>query len=186
MKKIIILVVSLFCGITLFSQTPVLFPDGKLLGNSYRPRIGISPGGEVFSGGLVMLMFIDRDDYAEFDENSRIVFKLEDDSRISCPYFSPAGVNKDYRTEWNDTFHRFADYYTTITGYESSGELVDAVIKNGKKIVKIRVVFANNEIQDYDIKKSYQSKFVSNLQKYYYSELEKEEKEKNIPSDDEF
>ena len=75
----------------------------------------------------------------------------------------------------------------TATHYEVPDDVLDRIVKQKKKITKIRIVFSNGDVADYDIPEKYQPKLISGLNNSYNNVLNEDaQRKKNISSDDVF
>ena len=73
-----------------------------------------------------------------------------------------AAYNKYSKKNGNATI----SYYETVTSYEVVPEVIDK-LKAGTAVIKVRVVFKENDATDYDIVEGYQAKMAADLLKSY-------------------
>ena len=186
MKKLLFLIVITMMSFNLFAQTStggyVVFPDKKLMGLYYKPQLAF---GRVNDSDIIVLLMTSPDDYASFDEDSRILIKFEDNSTVKLPICLEMDVEKDYETSWNSSLKKYSHFYQTYSCYNIDDETLKAIVEKGKKIIKIRVVRTNGDINDYDITEKYQPKLIEGLQNSYkqLNIIDKERKE-NIADED--
>lgn len=108
--------------------------------------------------------------FYEFSDASRILLRFADGKAVRLNTVAGSEVKKDKRTEkvGRETITK----YWTETEYEVLPEVVDK-LKNNIAIIKVRVVFKENDAKDYDITDGYQAKMAADLLKSY---LEAEQK----------
>ena len=187
MKRIIFYFVIMLVTFNMSAQVSVgsyvKFPDNGLAGGLYKPQLGFSV---VNNKVYLTLWYNDKQGYASFDNNSRILLKINDEENIKLPYNKEIGVIKDYEL-WSKMGAEPTPCYYTYSSYDISEEAIDKILDEGNLITKIRVVFANGDITDYDIKKNYRSKLASGLRTSYNEALKENKKRiKAITSDDDF
>ena len=76
-------------------------------------------------------------------------------------------------------------YYKTITAYEMDPEVLER-LKNGIAITKIRVVFKENDVRNYEIAEGYQARMASDLLKSFLEASQKNKKANGDLSDEDF
>lgn len=167
MKRMLIVCAIFLLSITnVFAQTSistfVRFPDNKLAGRSYKPMLAFARVDDVT---YLALKMIHPYNYNSFDSESRILIRFEDETVIKLPIHYEFGVFKNFDTSWNSSLNRFSDFYITDTLYDIP--MGDITKLTSCKIVKIRVVQTNGDIDDYPIGEIYQNKLLIGLKESY-------------------
>ena len=76
-------------------------------------------------------------------------------------------------------------FFPTVSEYEVTPEVI-AALEAGVAIVKVRIVFKENEAKDYDIAEGYQAKMAGDLLKSYQEASQKNQKANGDLSDEDF
>ena len=121
--------------------------------------------------------------YNEFTDASRVLVRFADGKAIRLNRVAGSEVQKNKFSKKNG--NATISYYETITSYEVTPE----VIKNleaGVAIIKVRVVFKENDAKDYDIAEGYQAKMAADLLKSYQEASQANRKSNTDLSDDDF
>lgn len=168
MKRLILSLLVLIGTLNIYSQvsvgTPVKFPDNIFLALAYKPALTFIKSDD----GVGLLLFYTRDDYyASFDEESVILLKFEDETIEKLPIYQPVYVHESYDSQYDSSLKSISHLYTTTVRFEISPEITERIVTRNEKIVKIRVLFSNGKVKDWDIKKSYRSKLTKKLVKSY-------------------
>ena len=121
--------------------------------------------------------------YNEFTDASRILIRLSDGQAIRLNRTkTPVSKEKKYSEKKGTATISF---YPTIAEYETKPELIEGLTK-GEKIVKVRVVFKENEAKDYEIAEGYQAKMAADLLKSYQEAALNNKKANADLSDEDF
>lgn len=150
-------------------------------GNTWKPAIAF---GRNYSVNILALYVNQSDDYAQFDEDSRLLIKMENDSVFKFHIILDYGVEKNFETSYNRYIGR-VDEYSTYTCYEVSDDFIK-LINDGKLIKKIRIVFTNGTVADYDIDNGYMKKLTKGLQESYIKMEEKQKQKRKNMNDEDF
>lgn len=121
--------------------------------------------------------------FNEFTDASRVLVRFADGKAIRLNRVAGSEVQKNKFSKKNG--NATISYYETITSYEVTPE----VIKNleaGIAIIKVRVVFKENDAKDYDIAEGYQAKMAADLLKSYQEASLANRKSNTDLSDDDF
>lgn len=121
--------------------------------------------------------------YNEFTDASRVLMRFADGKAIRLNRVAGSEVQKNKYSKKNG--NATISYYETTTSYEVAPE----VIKNleaGIAIIKVRVVFKENDAKDYDIAEGYQAKMAADLLKSYQEASLANRKSNTDLSDDDF
>lgn len=121
--------------------------------------------------------------YNEFTDASRVLVRFADGKAIRLNRVAGSEVQKNKFSKKNG--NATISYYETITSYEVTPD----VIKNleaGVALIKVRVVFKENDAKDYDIAEGYQAKMAADLLKSYQEASQANRKSNTDLSDDDF
>lgn len=167
MKKLII-----FCALTLIAMLNAhAAGQGKFIhvdnttSKNIKPQLAFYQervNGEDITTLLVWTTNVNT--YYEFSDASRILIRFADGTMTRLPLETSKEIKKEKFTKKNA--NATITYYKTITSYAITPELIDKLI-NDIAIVKVRVVFKENDAKDYDIVEGYQPKMASDLKQSY-------------------
>lgn len=121
--------------------------------------------------------------YNEFTDASRILIRFADGKAVrlnAVPGMEP----KKYKNSEKVGRETITKYWTE-TEYEVTPEVIEH-LTNSIAVIKVRVVFKENEAKDYDITEGYQPKMASDLLKSYQEASSKNQKANNDMSDADF
>ena len=121
--------------------------------------------------------------YNEFNDASRVLVRFSDDKAIRLNRVAGSEVQKNKHTEKKG--NATISYYDTFTSYEVTPEVIDK-LQAGLSIVKVRIVFKENDSKDYDIIEGYQAKLAADLLKSYIEAADKNKKAHSDTSDEDF
>ena len=121
--------------------------------------------------------------YNEFTDASRVLIRFADGKAVRLNRVPGVEVKKYKNTEKaaNATITK----YWTETEYEVTPEVIEK-LEAGIAIIKVRVVFKENDAKDYDIVESYQPKMAADLLKSYQEAALNNKKNNSDLSDDDF
>ena len=119
-------------------------------------------------------------DYDIYDDDSRILVKFDDDTKMTLHRVNEDRTLKEYDNQvLNGVLYH---HYMTYTQYYVNTDFLNKILVNN--IVKVRVVMANGNIRDYEIKSSYQQEFTKKLKNSYVSARKtNKQREKNMNDD---
>lgn len=119
-------------------------------------------------------------DYDIYDEDSRILVKFDDDTKMTLQRTNGDMTIKDYDNQVvNGVLYR---HYQTYTQYDIDTNFLNKILTNG--IVKVRVVMANGNVKDYEIKGGYQKEITKKMKESYVTARNKnKQREKNMNDD---
>lgn len=132
----------------------------------------------------LLVKTVNVNEYNEFNDASRVLVRFADGSkaiRLNRVAGSEVQKNKHTEKKGNATI----SYYDTFTSYEVTQEVIDK-LKAGIAIIKVRIVFKENDSKDYDIVEGYQQKMASDLLKSYLEAADKNKKAHSDTSDEDF
>lgn len=121
--------------------------------------------------------------YNEFNNASRILIRFADGSMTRLNIDPKAEIQKDKYSKKNG--NATISYFKTVTTYSATPELIDK-LQNDIAIVKIRVVFKENDAKDYDITESYQAKMASDLKQSLMDAIQRNRESTTDLSDEDF
>lgn len=121
--------------------------------------------------------------YNEFNDASRVLMRFADGTAVRLNRVAGSIVDKKKHTEKKG--NATITYYATETLYEVAPEVIEK-LEAGIAIIKVRIVFMENESKDYEIIEGYQAKFAADLFKSYQEAAQKNKKANSDTSDDDF
>lgn len=121
--------------------------------------------------------------YNEFTDASRVLMRFADGKAIRLNRVAGSEVQKNKYSKKNG--NATISYYETITSYEVSPEVIKNLEAN-IAIIKVRVVFKENDAKDYDITEGYQAKMAADLLKSYQEASLANRKSNTDLSDEDF
>ena len=121
--------------------------------------------------------------YYEFTDASRILIRFSDGTMTRLSLDTNKEIKKEKFTKKNA--NATITYYKTITSYAITPELIDK-LQNDIAIVKVRVVFKENDAKDYDIAEGYQTKMASDLKQSLLDAIQKNRQSTTDLSDEDF
>lgn len=121
--------------------------------------------------------------YNEFTDASRVLIRFADGKAVRLNRVAGSEVQKNKFSKKNG--NATISYYETITSYEVTPEVIQK-LEAGVAVIKVRVVFKENDAKDYDIAEGYQPKMASDLLKSYQEAELANRKSNTDLSDDDF
>lgn len=186
MRKLLFILFALF-SICSYAQVAIgnytYFPDSKLMGRAYKPRIAFEKIDDLYS---ISIRCCDPHSYKWFDNDSRVLLKFADDTsvRLDIIYVNESSVVKSY--DCNVDKFGTTHFYVTYTNYYIGDEVIERILSQNESIIKIRLVYGNGEADDYDISQQYQKKLMEGLIKSYKVANQSQAKKKRVLNDDDF
>lgn len=146
------------------------FPKGGLLG-IYNPALGWSISQCNFSNGTsvktesMILITTGAKTYYSFDSDSRILIRFTDES-VSTMY---RDMNDRVETKYENAWlgNTMAHYYMSYVRFQLDKDTRAKFLNPALGIKKIRIVFANGEAIDYELKGNRVMKFPEELRESY-------------------
>ena len=183
MKKFMVALMLCFVSIGTFAQFSVgeYVQLVKGLPGWYQGKVALAvtnvDGVEVPS--MCLYMNSSRD-YDIYDEDSRILVKFDDDTKMTLPRKKGDQTLNEYSNQvLNGVLYR---HYQTYTQYDVDTDFLNKILQNG--IVKVRVVMTNGNVREYEIKGSYQREFTKKLKDSYVTARKaNQQREKNMNDD---
>ena len=185
MKKLILfllLVISITAQAQISYGSFTYFPDNKMMGLYFKPQINFSKFDDLTVIGLRCCSPVD---YKSFDDESRLFIRFSDETMIKLNIIKDLDIVKDFKTDYNKITGT-TKFYTTFSFYEIDEDTVDKIVNGNVNIIKIRIVYTNGEIEDFDIKEKYQPKLMEGLRKSLANSEKQNEKRKANMNDDDF
>lgn len=121
--------------------------------------------------------------YNEFTDASRVLIRFADGKAVRLNRVAGSEVQKNKFSKKNG--NATISYYETITSYEVTPEVIQK-LEAGVAVIKVRVVFKENDAKDYDIAEGYQPKMAADLLKSYQEAELANRKSNTDLSDDDF
>ena len=121
--------------------------------------------------------------YNEFNEASRVLLRFADGKAVRLNRIAESIVKKDKNTEKKG--NATITFYRTTTTYEVQPEVIEKLAAN-IAIIKVRIVFKENDAKDYEIAEGYQTKMASDLYKSFLEAQQKNKVANGDLSDDDF
>ena len=121
--------------------------------------------------------------YNEFTDASRVLLRFADGTAVRLNKVAGSAVEKKKHSEKKG--NATISYYDTFTSYETTPEVIEK-LEAGVAIIKVRIVFRENESKDYDIVEGYQAKMAEDLLKSYQEAALKNRKANGDTADDDF
>lgn len=132
----------------------------------------------------LLVQTVNTNSYFEFTDASRILLRFTNsDKTIRLNRVASSNVKTRKYTKKNGT--ATITFYETVTEYEVTPEVLQA-LTDGEAIVKVRVVFKENDAKDYEIAEGYQAKMATDLLKSFEEAKEKNAKSNGDMSDEDF
>lgn len=125
---------------------------------------------------------VNTNNFNEFTAASRVLIRFADGAAVRLNRVGE-GVEKNKHTDKKGT--STITYFRTITTYEVTPEVIEK-LEAGIGIVKIRVVFKENDAKDYDIAEGYQLRISADLLKSYQEAVQLNRKANSDLSDEDF
>ena len=185
MKKIVSIIFALFMALSINAAERGKFIHvDSSVNKNLKPRLAFAQthvDGEDITTLLVQTVNVDN--YNEFSDASRILMRFADGVavRLNRVAGSPVNTRKYSKKNGNATI----SFYETVTEYEVAPEVIEK-LEAGIAVIKVRVVFKENDAKDYDIVEGYQPKMAADLYKSYQEAVDKNKKSHSDTSDDDF
>ena len=139
----------------------------------------------VGSGDITTLLVqtVNVNNFYQFTDASRVLLRFADDKavRLNKVPGSQVATRKYSKKNGNATI----SYFETVSEYEVTPEVIEK-LEAGIAIIKVRIVFQENESKDYEIAEGYQPKMAEDLLKSYQEAVHKNQKSYSDTSDDNF
>jgi len=185
MKKIVSIIFALFMALSINAaeRGKFIHVDASVNKN-LKPQLAFAQthvDGEDITTLLVQTVNVNN--YNEFSDASRILMRFADGVavRLNRVAGSPVNTRKYSKKNGNATI----SFYETVTEYEVAPEVIEK-LEAGVAVIKVRVVFKENDAKDYDIVEGYQPKMAADLYKSYQEAVDKNKKSHSDTSDDDF
>ena len=183
--------VFLFCALALMSVVSMSAAErGKFIhvdssvNKNLKPQIAFCQehkDGQDITTLLVKTVNVNA--FNEFTDASRVLVRFADGKAIRLNRVAGSEVQKNKYSKKNG--NATISYYETITSYEVTPEVIKN-LETGIAIIKVRVVFKENDAKDYDIAEGYQAKMAADLLKSYQEASQANRKSNTDLSDDDF
>jgi len=131
----------------------------------------------------LLVQTVNVNNYNEFTDASRILIRFADGKAVRLNRVAGSDITKKKYSKKNG--NATISYYETVTEYEVPQDVIDR-IETETAVIKVRVVFKENDAKDYDIAESYQQKMTADLHKSYLEAADKNKKANGDMSDEDF
>lgn len=132
----------------------------------------------------LLVQTVNVNQFNEFTDASRILLRFADNDkavRLNRKPGSAVATRKYSKKNGTKTI----SFFETVTEYEVLPEVIEK-LKNGIAIIKVRVVFKENDSKDYEIAEGYQAKMAEDLLKSYQEAHLNNQKANGDISDEDF
>lgn len=126
---------------------------------------------------------VNTNDFNDFNDASRVLVRYADGKAVRLNRVPGSEVKKYKNTE--KAAHATITKYWTETSYEVTPEVIER-LESGVAVIKLRIVYKENDAKDYDIPESYQAKLAEELLKSYQEAALKNHKANSDLSDEDF
>ena len=168
MKKMLLILLFVLVSVMSYGQVSIgsytRFPNDKLFGLLWKPQLAFGKVNDVY---LLALCYTSPTKYASFDNESILLLKFGDDSTVKLHLIDENTVKKDHETSWNAATKQYYDIYKTYACFIIDNSTVQRIVNDKEVIKKIRVLFTNGDIEDWDIDAKYQKKLTAGLNESY-------------------
>lgn len=131
----------------------------------------------------LLVKTVNVNNYNEFTDASRLLIRFSDGAAVRLNRIAGSEIGKNKYTKKNGT--ATISYYETQTTYEVTPDVISK-LEAGIAIIKVRVVFKENDAKDYEIAEGYQEKMSSDLLKSYQEASQKNRQKNGDLSDEDF
>ena len=178
------------CAMLLISSMPMNAAQGKFIhvdnttSKNLKPQLAFNQERENGQDVTTFLLWtVNVNAYNEFTDASRLLFRFADGTTARLLRVPGSEVKKDKFSTKNG--RATISYYKTITQYQVTPEIIEK-LENNIAIIKVRVVYKENDAKDYDIAESYQGKMASDLLRSYQEASLKNRQSTTDLSDEDF
>ncbi|MBQ6748390.1 MAG: hypothetical protein IJR09_03030 [Paludibacteraceae bacterium] len=126
---------------------------------------------------------VNTNEFNEFTDVSRILIRFADGKAVRLNRAAGVDVKKEKRTE--KVARETITKYWTETTYEVTPEVIQK-LEAGVAIIKLRIVYKENDAKDYEIAEGYQAKMAADLLKSYQEASLKNRQSNGDLSDEDF
>ena len=178
------------CAMALFAALSMNAAQGKFVhvdntvNKNLKPQLAFNQehvNGEDVT--TLLLWTVNTNQFNEFAESSRLLVRFSDDSTARLERVPGSEVKKDKWTTKNST--ATITHYKTVTAYKMNMEFTGK-LQSGATIVKLRIVYKENEARDYEISEGYRQKLREDLLRSYNEATDKNRKSTTDLSDEDF
>ena len=183
-KKLIVCVLTLLATICMQAANGKFIHVDNTTSKNLKPQLAFNQERQNGADVTTLLVWtVNVNDYNEFTDASRILIRFADGDRATLPRVKGSQVQKEKFNTKNGK--ATISYFKTITSYEVTPELIEK-LQSGVAIIKVRVVFKENDAKDYDIAESYQEKMRDDLVRSFNEASQKNRQSTTDLSDEDF
>ena len=131
----------------------------------------------------LLVQTVNTNGYNEFTDASRVLVRFADGAAMRLNRIAGSDVSK--RKYNKKSGSATINYFETVTEYEVTPEVI-AKLEAGIAVIKVRIVFKENDAKDYEIAEGYQPKMAEDLLKSYQEAVLKYNKANGDLADEDF
>jgi len=131
----------------------------------------------------LLVQTVNVNNFNEFTDASRVLIRFADEKAVRLNRVAGSEIVKRKYSKKNG--NATISYYETVSEYAVNQDVIDR-LEAGTAIIKVRVVFKENDAKDYEIAEGYQQKMIQDLLKSYTEAAEKNKKAHGDMSDEDF
>jgi len=131
----------------------------------------------------LLVKTVNVNNYNEFTDASRVLIRFADGAAVRLNRAAGVAV-KEYKNTEKVAKATITKYWSETT-YEVTPEVIEK-LEAGTAIIKVRIVFKENDSKDYEIAEGYQPKMAADLLKSYQEAAGKSQKAVSDMSDADF
>ena len=131
----------------------------------------------------ILVKTVDVNDYKEFTDVSRVLLRFADGTAVRLNRTAKAVTRERKYSEKKGT--ATISFYPTVVEYEVTPEVIEK-LEASIAIIKVRIVFKENESKDYDISEGYQARMAADLLKSYQEAVQTNRRSNSDLSDEDF
>ena len=185
MKKVILaaLMLAATIGINAAERGKYIHLDASVNKN-LKPQIAFcqeQKDGQPLTTMLVKT--VNTNNFNEFTDASRILIRFADGKAVRLNRVPGVEVKKDKKTEKAERA-TITKYWTEVL-YEVVPDVISE-LEAGVAVIKVRVVYKENDAKDYEIPEGYQAKLSADLLKSYQEASQKNKQNNGDLSDEDF
>lgn len=184
MKRFILFLVTILAMSSIQAQVSygpyVSFPNNSFAYAATNPQLAF---GKIDNSYLLVLKYVDDVAYRNFDQTSQLLLKFGNEI-VHVP-MSKKDTNVAKKFDNKRIGNVTANYYITYTSFDIDEDVVKRIVEKKENISKIRVIFANGDLEDFEIKDKYQPKLIKGLVESYDDVSKKDSSRKQTMNNDE-
>lgn len=187
MKKVFSVIIAL---VTALSMSMTAAERGKFIhidsstAKNIKPQIAFcqdhKDGADITT---LIVKTVNTNEYNDFSDASRVLVRFADGKAVRLNRVPGSEVKKNKVTE--KVARATITKYWTETSYEVTPDVIER-LEAGVAIIKVRIVYKENDAKDYEIAEGYQAKMAEDLLKSYQEAALNNKKANTDISDEDF